>query len=104
MPSEAGMGVTQRNSKHANCQHDSLSNYRIIQRKLLGDNNNKSGLTRVSFETSGCLRVICYLSKAAARMRGEREGAAAWEPAPPPPSVGFDSSKLLEVEPINHLG
>lgn len=42
------MGITNRSRKHANCQHDSLSNYRIIQCKLLGDNNNNSGLIHLS--------------------------------------------------------
>lgn len=37
-------------------------------------------------------------------MRGELKGAAVQEPAHVLPSIGFDSSKLLKVEPINHLG
>lgn len=45
-------GITQASCKHASRQHDSQSNYRIIQCKLLGDNNNKSGLTH-RFEILG---------------------------------------------------
>lgn len=57
-------GITQAGCKHASCQGDSQSNYRIIQCKLLGDNNNKSGLTH-RFENLGLtnLPVICYSSK-----------------------------------------
>lgn len=57
-------GITQAGGRHASCQGDSQSNYRIIQCKLLGDNNNKSGLTH-RFGNLGLtnLPVICYSSK-----------------------------------------
>lgn len=57
-------GVTQAGCKHASCQGDSQSNYRIIQCKLLEDNNNKSGLTH-RFENLGLTNLpgICYSSK-----------------------------------------
>lgn len=53
-------GITKASCKHESCQCDSRSNYRIIQCKLLGDNNNKSGLTHC-FENLGLtsLPVIC---------------------------------------------
>lgn len=45
-------GITQASRKQAGRQCDSWSNYGIIQCKLLGDNNNKSGLAR-GFENLG---------------------------------------------------
>ena len=60
MLSVEGGGITQASCKHAGCQCDSRSNYGIIHCKLLGDNNNKSGLTPC-FENLGLtnLPVVC---------------------------------------------